>query len=572
MINYLKNRFQLSDSGASEIIRAIVSGAFLAASNMIPMIIIMLFTQGLLEGGLPSLQTFIILICGGALVMFVLYYVNYNDTYTVVYSEAKTLRINLAEKLKELPLSFFSKHDMSDLAQAIMKDITDIEHALSHAIPKFYSNLIAFVLISVLLLVWNVPLGLSIIIPTILSFAFLYLSKSIQIRETNKYFVKLRENAEKFQQAIELQQEIKSYRLEEATRKDVAASIEDSEKIHIRAEFSQAVPVTLSGFIARSMLGVTIFVGSILYANDGVTLLYLLGYILASSRISEAILDIQMNFAEMLYIDSRIKNIRSINETAIQSGESAEIRDTAIEFKDVTFAYDDNHVINGVSFTAPAGKVTALVGPSGCGKTTALRLASRLYDYDQGEIRIDGRDMKNIATEDLFKKISIVFQDVTLFNTTVLENIRIGRPDASDEEVKKAARLANCDEFVGNLPDGYDTIIGENGGKLSGGERQRLSIARAILKNSPIILLDEISAALDIENEKKIQDSLNSLIKGRTVIIISHRMKSIENADTIVVMKDGLVEGLGKHAHLMKNSPTYRDMIEKSQLTDAFTY
>lgn len=572
MINYLKNRFQLSDSGASEIIRAIVSGAFLAASNMIPMIIIMLFTQGLLEGGLPSLQTFIILICGGALVMFVLYYVNYNDTYTVVYSEAKTLRINLAEKLKELPLSFFSKHDMSDLAQAIMKDITDIEHALSHAIPKFYSNLIAFVLISVLLLVWNVPLGLSIIIPTILSFAFLYLSKSIQIRETNKYFVKLRENAEKFQQAIELQQEIKSYRLEEATRKDVAASIEDSEKIHIRAEFSQAVPVTLSGFIARSMLGVTIFVGSILYANDGVTLLYLLGYILASSRISEAILDIQMNFAEMLYIDSRIKNIRSINETAIQSGESAEIRDTAIEFKDVTFAYDDNHVINGVSFTAPAGKVTALVGPSGCGKTTALRLASRLYDYDQGEIRIDGRDMKNIATEDLFKKISIVFQDVTLFNTTVLENIRIGRPDASDEEVKKAARLANCDEFVGNLPDGYDTIIGENGGKLSGGERQRLSIARAILKNSPIILLDEISAALDIENEKKIQDSLNSLIKGRTVIIISHRMKSIENADTIVVMKDGLVEGLGKHAHLMKNSLTYRDMIEKSQLTDAFTY
>lgn len=572
MINYLKNRFQLSDSGASEIIRAIVSGAFLAISNMIPMIIIMVFTKGLLEGGLPSLQTFVILICGGGLVMFVLYYVNYNDTYTVVYSEAKTLRINLAEKLKELPLSFFSKHDMSDLAQAIMKDITDIEHALSHAIPKFYSNLIAFVLISILLLVWNVPLGLSIIIPTILSFAFLYLSKSIQIRETNKYFVKLRENAEKFQQAIELQQEIKSYRLEEATRKDVAASIEDSEKIHIRAEFAQAIPVTLSGFIVRSMLGVTIFVGSILYANDGVTLLYLLGYILASSRISEAILDIQMNFAEMLYIDSRVKNIQSINETAIQSGESAEIRDTAIEFKDVTFAYDDNHVINGVSFTAPAGKVTALVGPSGGGKTTALRLASRLYDYDQGEIRIDGRDMKNIATEDLFKKISIVFQDVTLFNTTVLENIRIGRPDASDEEVKEAARLANCDEFVLKLPNGYETMIGENGGKLSGGERQRLSIARAILKNAPIILLDEISAALDIENEKRIQDSLNSLIKGRTVIIISHRMKSIENADTIVVLKDGLVEAAGNHQELLDRSTTYREMIDKSRLTDAFTY
>lgn len=572
MINYLKKRFQLTDSGASEIIRAIVSGALLAVSNMIPMIIVMLFTRGMLEGGLPSLQTFAILICGGALVMFVLYYVNYNDTYTVVYSEAKMLRINLAEKLKELPLSFFSKHDTSDLAQAIMKDITDIEHALSHAIPKFYSNLIAFALISILLLIWNIPLGLSIIIPTILSFALLYLSKSIQLREWNKYYVKLRENAEKFQQAIELQQEIKSYSLEESTLEDVTASIDDSERIHVRSEFVAAVPVNLSMFIARSMLGVTVFVGSILFAQGSVTLLYLIGYILTSARVSEAIIDIQMNFAEMLYIDSRVKNIRSINETPIQSGEPADIHDTAIEFKDVTFAYDDNRVINGVSFTAPAGKVTALVGPSGCGKTTVLRLASRLYDYDAGEIRIDGRDMKSIVTDDLFKKISIVFQDVTLFNATVLENIRIGRPNATDEEVKDAARLANCDEFVCSLPDGYDTIIGENGGKLSGGERQRLSIARAILKNSPIIILDEISASLDIENEKKIQDSLNSLIKGKTVIIISHRMKSIENADTIVVMKDGRVEGLGTHDQLMNDSPTYREMIEKSRLTEAFTY
>ena len=279
-----------------------------------------------------------------------------------------------------------------------------------------------------------------------------------------------------------------------------------------------------------------------------------------------------MNFAELLYIDSRVENIRSINETEIQVGRPAEICDTAIEFKDVTFAYDDNGVIRGVSFTAPAGKVTALVGPSGCGKTTALRLASRLYDYDQGEIQIDGRDMKTIATDDLFKKISIVFQDVTLFNTSVLENIRIGRPDASDDEVREAARLANCDEFVNKLPEGYGAVIGENGGKLSGGERQRLSIARAILKNAPIILLDEISASLDIENEKKIQDSLNSLIRGKTVMIISHRMKSIENADTIVVMKDGRVEGFGSHARLMQESPTYRDMIEKSRMTDAFTY
>ena len=238
----------------------------------------------------------------------------------------------------------------------------------------------------------------------------------------------------------------------------------------------------------------------------------------------------------------------------------------------MTFGYNDNRVLNGASFTAPAGKVTALVGPSGGGKTTALRLASRLFDYDSGEIRIDGKDIKTVATEDLFKHISIVFQDVTLFNNTVLENIRIGRPDASDEEVKEAAHLANCDEFVLKLPNGYETMIGENGGKLSGGERQRLSIARAILKNAPIILLDEISASLDIENEKKIQDSLNELIKGKTVLIISHRMKSIENADTIVVLKDGLVEAAGNHQELLDRSTTYREMIEKSRLTDAFTY
>lgn len=572
MIQYLKSKFQLTDAGAAGTFRATLTSALVAVMNMLPMIVIMLFAQGILEGGLATLPTFLILIAVVLVVLTIVFFINYNDTYTVVYMEAKQLRIAIAEKLKELPLSYFSKHDTSDLAQSILKDVADIEHALSHAVPKFYGNSAAFIVISVMMLFWNVPLALCIILPTILSFVLIWAARSVQERENRKYYLKLRENAEKFQQAIELQQEIKSYSMEEAVWEDVSASIDESEKIHIRSEITMALPVQFAGFLTRFMLGLTVLVGSYLFANGNISILYLIGYILAAGRVAEAVIDIQMNIAEMVYIDSRVQTIRAINETKIQKGSPAELRNYAIEFTGVTFGYNDNRILNGVSFTAPAGKVTALVGPSGGGKTTVLRLASRLFDYDSGEIRIDGKDIKTVATEDLFKHISIVFQDVTLFNNTVLENIRIGRPDASDEEVKEAARLANCDEFVLKLPNGYETMIGENGGKLSGGERQRLSIARAILKNAPIILLDEISASLDIENEKKIQDSLNELIKGKTVLIISHRMKSIENADTIVVLKDGLVEAAGNHQELLDRSATYREMIEKSLLTDAFTY
>ena len=304
-----------------------------------------------------------------------------------------------------------------------------------------------------------------------------------------------------------------------------------------------------------------------------INILYFLGYVLASSKVRESVEAVSMNVAELYYLDSMVKRIREVRETKIQQGKDQTISSYDIEFDQVSFSYDkDTEVLKNISFTAKQNEVTALVGVSGCGKTSILRLMSRLYDYDGGSIRIGGLDIKEISTKSLFEKIAIVFQDVTLFNASVLENIRIGKKTATDEEVVQAARLANCEEFIRRLPDGYKTMIGENGATLSGGERQRLSIARAFLKDSPIIILDEIAASLDVENEKKIQDSLNRLILDKTVIIISHRLKSVENADRIVVIDCGRVEASGTHLELLKASPTYNNLVEKAKLTEEFQY
>ena len=275
----------------------------------------------------------------------------------------------------------------------------------------------------------------------------------------------------------------------------------------------------------------------------------------------------------MAYIEPAITRIKEMKSAVLQEGKDTELSSYDIEFKNVSFRYnEDTPVLKDVSFTAKQGEVTALVGISGSGKTSVLRLISRLYDYDTGSILIDGKDIKNISTESLFKNVSIVFQDVTLFNTSIMENIRLGRESATDEEVKEAARLANCMDFIEKLPDGFNTLIGENGAELSGGERQRISIARAFLKDAPVLILDEISASLDVDNEKKIQDSLNKLIKDKTVIIISHRLKSIENVNKIVVIDEGVVETSGNHDELIKDSKVYKNLIEKTKLAEAFNY
>lgn len=573
MIKKIQKMFALTESGAKGLLRASFYSTLQPAAFMLPMMIVMLFAQGILEDNLRPLKFFITGIVIVAAIMYVILYATYNSLYKETYKESANLRIEIADILKSLPLSYFSKHDISDLSQAILSDVGTIEHALSHAIPEAFGMALYLLIIGAALFVMNPKLSLCIILPIIGSLCLLLLSKKMQILETGKYHKKLRETSEAFQEVIELQQEIKSYGRTEDVKQKLIKEVQDGEKMHIPVELAQALPTATATSILVFMIGFTLLFGVPMLLNGEVSLLFLLGYIIAAAKIKDAVSGLYMNLAEIMYIDSRIKRIKELREVKIQSGEKAELKTYNIEFKDVEFSYNaDRKVINGLSFTAKQGEVTALVGPSGCGKTSVLRLMSRLYDYDKGQILIDGKDIAKIDTDSLFDKISIVFQDVMLFNTTVMENIRIGNKNATDDEVKEAARLANCSEFIESLPDGYNTVIGENGSKLSGGERQRLSIARAFLKNAPIIILDEISASLDVENEMKIQESLNTLIKNKTVVIISHRLKSVENADKIIVLDNGKLNAEGTHKQLMENSALYRSMIEKSGMTEVYTY
>lgn len=483
------------------------------------------------------------------------------------------MRIDIANILKNLALSYFSKHDISDLSQTIMKDVEAIEHALSHAIPQAIGLIFFLGFTFITMLINNSKMAIYIMGPILVSFLLLVLSKKLQVYGSTKYYNQLRTNSEKFQEAIELQQEIKSYGQVDRIKKDLLDEMEKSEKIHIISEAYQAFPLLLSTSVLKLAFGLTILLGTRLYLAGEISLILFVASMMGSSKIIFTVEGLYQNISEIMYLDSRISRIRELRNAEVQTGKSKDLKKYNIELRDVVFGYsEDNRVIDGVSFTARQNEVTAIVGPSGCGKTSLLRLMSRLYDYDDGSIIIDGEDIRDIDTDSLFDKISIVFQDVMLFNSSIMENIRLGNRNASDEEVLRAAELSNCNEFVDRLPDGYETVIGENGGKLSGGERQRISIARAILKDTPIILLDEISASLDVENEMKIQESLNTLIKNKTVVIISHRLKSIENADQIVVMNKGKVDGVGSHQELLNKSSLYKNMIDKSNMTENYLY
>lgn len=573
MRELFKKHFALTDKGAKDLQKASAASFFAYVINFFPAMLLLLLVDELLLNNVKETELYL---WGSILVlaaMWILLRIEYDALYNTTYQESANLRTEIADILIKLPLSYFSRHDLSDLAQTIMADVAAIEHAMSHAMAKAVGFLFFFPLLSVLLLLGNVKLGFAIILPILLGFGLLLLSKNFQIRESFKHYQKLRDNSESFQEAIENQQEIKSFGLTQKIRQTLYQKMEESEKIHLRAEISAGIPMLCSNVILQFAFVIVILTGVQMLHTGEIDILYFLGYVLASIKVRESVESVNMNVEELYYLDSMVKRIREIRETKIHQGKDQTISSYDIEFAQVSFSYDkDTEVLKNVSFTAKQNEVTALVGVSGCGKTSILRLMSRLYDYDGGSIRIGGLDIKELSTKSLFEKLSIVFQDVTLFNTSVLENIRIGKKTATDEEVIQAARLANCEEFIRRLPEGYKTMIGENGATLSGGERQRLSIARAFLKDSPIIILDEIAASLDVENEKKIQDSLNRLILDKTVIIISHRLKSVENADKIVVIDCGRVEASGTHLELLKTSPTYNNLVEKAKLTEEFQY
>ncbi|ENE9077019.1 MULTISPECIES: ABC transporter ATP-binding protein [Peptoniphilaceae] len=573
MKNYLKDRFALTDKGAEGTIVAIKYSTLKSLSYMLPMFLLMYVMQGLLGLGKFNLKISVIAYIVIALIMMFVINRDYITTYNETYKESANLRIELSEIIKDLPLSFYSKRDLTDFSQTIMKDVEAMEHGLSHAVSGFYGFIINLVIISILLLIGNVKLGLAVIVPIYISAILNLTSTKMQKKATATYYKEQRKSSKMFQELIDLSTEIKSYNLTEEKEKSGIDFVRSLEKKHIKSELGQVIPIVSATVVANLSLALAIYVGLNSLINGEINILYFAGYLFASARLIDGVAAFNQFYGELMYIDSPIEKIKALRSEEIQPGIETEFKSFDIEGKNVEFSYlDDKKVIDNISFKALQGKTTALVGPSGCGKSTLIKLVARLYDYDRGEILIDEKEINKSRTEDLFKHISMVFQDVTLFNGSVMENIRLGRSSASDEEVLEAARLANCDEFVKKLENGYDTEIGENGSNLSGGERQRISIARAFLKDAEIILLDEIAASLDVENEKYIQESLNKLIKNKTVMIVSHRMKSIRNVDQIIVMKDGKIEDFGKHDELLKSSKTYQKMIESSKKSEEFIY
>ena len=573
MKNYYKNRYALSEQGAENLTKATWFCFLTYCINLAPMFILMGIINQLALGNISSTWQFIITAVMTLVFMYISLSNEYVSLYNATYKESADLRKGIAKNLADLPIAYFSKHDLSDLSQTIMADVETIEHAMSHSIPKVVGMWMFFPLMGLLMLIGNWKLGLAAIIPTLLSFIIIPLAKETEVSAYGKYYNVLRDNSEIFQETIELQQEISSFNQSEKVKKALYKKMEESERIHLGVEFVSMVFIGISSLLAYISVAVVIAVGIRLLLHNEITVLYLIGYIIGAIKIKELFDISKEGITEMFYIEPAVRRIKEMKSAVLQEGEDTKLSKYDIEFKNVSFAYDKyTPVLKDVSFTAKQGEVTALVGVSGSGKTSVLRLISRLYDYDGGSILIDGRDIKNISTDSLFKDISIVFQDVTLFNTSILENIRLGNEKAGDEEVKNAARLANCMDFIEKLPEGFDTKIGENGAELSGGERQRLSIARAFLKDAPILILDEISASLDVDNEKKIQDSLNNLIKNKTVIIISHRLKSIEKVDKIVVIDDGVVEDMGTHKELIEHSKVYKNLIKKTKLAEEFNY
>ena len=573
MKNYYKKRYALSEQGAKNLTKATLFCFLTYCINLGPMFILMGLINQLVLGNVSSTLQYIVMAILTLVFMYILLSEEYVSLYNSTYKESANLRKGIAENLAQLPLAYFSKHDLSDLSQTIMSDVERVEHSMSHSIPKVVAMWLFFPLMGLIMLIGNWKLGLAAIIPTLLSFMINPLAKQKEVSEYSRYFNVLRDNSELFQETIELQQEISSFNQADKVKKNLYKKMEESERIHLNVEIVPMLVVGISSSLSYISLAVVLAVGIQLLIHNEISLLYLIGYLIGAIKVKELFDVSREGMTEMSYIEPAIVRIKEIKNAALQEGKDTDLSSYDIEFKNVSFAYNkDAKVLKDVSFTAKQGEVTALVGISGSGKTSVLRLISRLYDYDTGSILIDGKDIKNISTESLFKNVSIVFQDVTLFNTSIMENIRLGRESATDEEVKEAARLANCMDFIEKLPDGFNTLIGENGAELSGGERQRISIARAFLKDAPVLILDEISASLDVDNEKKIQDSLNKLIKDKTVIIISHRLKSIENVNKIVVIDEGVVETSGNHDELIKQSKTYKNLIEKTKLAEAFNY
>ncbi|WP_311695097.1 ABC transporter ATP-binding protein [Sneathia sanguinegens] len=567
MRNWINKTFALNNKSSNNILIAIFYSLLVNIFSGSGVLLLLLFFYKKLDKISYIFLAILILI-----ILAISLGLEYNKLYYITYNESANLRIKIGNQLKNLPLSYFSKHDLSDLAQTIMSDIAKMEHAISHALAQTIAFVLFFILVSIAMLYFNFYLAMAIIIPFIINILILFLTKKVQIKSNTKYYKILRKNSEYFQENIELQQEIQSLNLEKEMKEKLYIQMDETEKIHFEVESFITALLSLINLLFYIEIGVLILIGSYLFYTNKISLISLISFLLISLKLNEGSLASTLNITELFYIDARVKRLKEIINYPTQKGKDITLKSFDIQLTNVSFSYENEQILKDINFVAKQNEITALVGKSGSGKSTLLKLISRLEDYNSGKICIDKIDIKDISTASLFKNISIVFQDVILFNDTILENIRVGNLNASDEEVIKAAQKACCDEFVEKLPNKYNTLIGENGTSLSSGQRQRISIARAFLKNAKILLLDEISSSLDVDNEIQIQKSLQNLVKEKTVIVISHRIKSIENVDKIVVIDEGKVCDSGTHNELLNRCKIYKDLVTKSELGDNFIF
>lgn len=565
MIQKLMHKYALSRQGAKDLIKGVIACTLQDIAFMLPVSLLYLFVKDLLGNSLKGKNLFYIiasLVC--LLIIFAVTYFQYNSTFLATYVETGTRRISLAEKLRKIPLSYFSKKDLADLTSTIMGDCTYLETAFSHFIPPFAGSLISTVIIAISLFFFNFKMALASLWVLPISFAIVGFSSKIQQKLTQKSMDAKIKSANSIQECIDTLSDLKSNNAEERYIKTVDADIDNVEKRALKSEFGTAVFVAGAQMILKLGIATTALVGSALLIKGQLDVLTFFVFLLLVSRLYDPMEASLQNLAAIISTKTNVNRMNEILDHETQTGTNTLSNNGYdIEFKNVSFSYNNGvKVIDDISFTAKQNEITALVGSSGGGKTTVSRLASRFWDINKGQITVGGMDISKIDPETLLSLYSVVFQDVTLFNTSIMENIRLGKKDASDEEVLQAAKLANCDEFANKLPNGYNTEIGENGCNLSGGERQRISIARAFLKNAPIILLDEATASLDVENETLIQTALSKLIKDKTVLVIAHRMRTVSSADKILVLKDGKINEAGTPNELMEKDGIFKHMVD----------
>ena len=567
----MKRKYALTDEGA----RNIRLGAFwtvvvniVSAGSVVFFFLLMeqLMRTLLDSAPLPDPVPYIVGLVVFAVVLWVAHWFQYDHTYGKTYRESGKQRIGLAERLRVLPLSFFGRRDLADLTETIMTDATTMEHVYSHVLPYLYGSYISTAIIAIGLLVFNWQLAIAALWSVPVAFALLFASRKLSaplMRKARKAGLAMTENT---QEMLECVREIHATNQEASFLGRADQLIARNEKEMMRSEIGAGIPVQLTQAIMRLGIATTILFGSYMLVSGSVSFMVFFGFLLMISRIYAPFDQTCLMLAELfMATEVAAPRMRALYDEAAATG-SAEFKPHGndVVFKDVTFSYDDdsNPVLNNVTLTAKEGEVTALVGPSGSGKSTLARLAARFWDTNSGQVLVGGVDVATVDPETLLRDYAVVFQDVLLFDNTVMENIRLGRRDATDQEVLAAASAANCDEFVCKLPNGYQTMIGENGSKLSGGERQRISIARALLKGAPIVLLDEATASLDVENESQVQEALSRLLAGKTVIVIAHRMRTVMNADKIVVLDEGRVVEQGTPQELLDAGGLFSRMVQ----------